>query len=86
MRAMKSFYATILDATFLARALCLYQSLITHNHQAGFGFYCMDNLSAELLEKLRPEQGYIVPHEAFASLALQAIRANRSRAEYCWTS
>jgi len=79
-------YATTLDKNFLARALCLYDSWRELVPGGDFGFYCMDQESVRVLERLAPERAVIVPHDQFATDELRATRQTRSMAEYCWSS
>jgi glycosyltransferase involved in cell wall biosynthesis len=46
----------------------------------------MDAESVKVLEKLSLPRAIVVPHEEFATQALEATRERRSMAEYCWTS
>lgn len=83
---LKVRYATTLDRNFLVRALCLYDSWREFVPDGEFGFYCMDEDSAQILEQMKPERAVVVRHEQFAFDDLLAVRATRSMPEYCWTS
>ena len=78
-------YCTIFDSAYLSRALALHESLLRASPSARLAFFCVDDKASELLSRMALERALIVPHAAFASGALAAARATRSRAEYCWT-
>ena len=80
-----SVYCTIFDAEYLPRALALHASLIRVNTTARFAFFCVDDRSAELLNKITPERSIIIQHDQFSTPELARIRTHRSRGEYCWT-
>lgn len=82
---MASVYCTIFDSNYLARALVLHASLMRVNRSALFAFFCIDDCSADLLDRLQLERSIIVRHEEFSSPELKQIRPHRSRGEYCWT-
>lgn len=83
---MKIAYATIIDARYLPRGLALQMSIARQDPSALFAFFCMDELSATLLESLQLAGCRIYREGAFAPAALRAVRGQRSVAEYCWTS
>lgn len=82
---MTSVYCTIFDSNYLARALVLYSSLMRVNDDSIFAFYCIDDRSAELLNKMQLDRSMIVRHDDFATKELIEIQPLRSRGEYCWT-
>lgn len=80
-----SVYGTIFDADYLPQALALHASLMRVNATARFAFFCVDEQSAELLDKIAPERSVVVRHDHFSTPELARTRAHRSRGEYCWT-
>lgn len=50
-----------------------------------FSFFCMDEASARLLEKLDLANCWIVRSEEFETKALLAAKRGRAMNEYCWT-
>lgn len=84
--ANSSVYGTIFDVAYLPQALALHASLMRVNKTAQFAFFCIDELSADLLIKLAPERSLVIRHDQFSPPELVATRAYRSRGEYCWTS
>lgn len=82
---MKTFYAVITDHSYVARVLCLYRSLQPWLGDKRFGFFCIDDGAAELLEPLRLPYATVLRHAGFASAALKQAKLNRKLNEYCWT-
>jgi hypothetical protein len=79
-------YATIIDARYLPRGLALQRSVARHDPSALFAFYCMDDLSAALVESMRLPHCRFYTEGAFAPEPLRTVRPQRSIAEYCWTA
>jgi len=82
---MRSFYAVTTDRGYVARVLCLYRSLQPWLGHKRFGFFCMDDEAADLLERLRLPHAAVVRHASFATAALQQVKPTRQLNEYCWT-
>lgn len=82
---MRSFYCTIIDINFLARALCLYRSLAPWLGEKTFAFYCIDNEPAAILESLSLDKAWVVRRSEFETSALRKARQERAVDEYCWT-
>jgi hypothetical protein len=82
---VRAVYCTICDAPYVPRALALHRALLKFNEQARFAYFCVDELSASLLEELDLPRAIVVREESFATPALRGLRASRSQAEYCWT-
>lgn len=83
---MKVLYATIVDANFVARALCLYRSLQPYlSANTSFAVFCVDARSAEALRSLDLRHLWIVPQTEFETMELLAVKSRRARNEYCWT-
>jgi hypothetical protein len=83
---MRFAYATIIDARYLSRGLALQMSIARHDPTAVFAFFCMDDLSAALVESLQLPRCRVFKESVFASGPLRAVRSLRSIAEYCWTA
>ena len=82
---MKTFYAAVTDRTYVGRVLCLYRSLQPWLGDKRFGFFCMDDEAAMLLEALHLPHAVVVRHEEFATPALGEVKPMRMMNEYCWT-
>jgi len=79
-------FCTLFNGRYLPQGLALYRSLETTAH-GRFVLYalCMDEYSADALERLRLPAARIVRLAEFENDALRAARSNRSFGEYCWT-
>lgn len=82
---MKTLYAVTTDRAYVGRVLCLYRSLQPWLGNKCFGFFCMDDDAAALLEALRLPHSIVVRHAEFATPALKKVRPTRKMNEYCWT-
>jgi len=82
---MKNFYAVVTDRNYIARVLCLYRSLEPWLHDREFGFFCVDEGAASLLERLHLPKAVVVRYEEFAFSALDAVKPTRKLNEFCWT-
>ena len=79
-------FCTLFNGRYLAQGVALYRSLEA-TARSGFVLHvlCMDEFSADTLERLRLPRLRIIRLAEFETDALRAARANRSFAEYCWT-
>lgn len=82
---MKAFYAVTTDRGYVPRVLCLYRSLQPWLGDTRFGFFCVDDGAAELLDKLDLPNAFVLRHADFASPELERVRPSRRLNEYCWT-
>lgn len=82
---MRTIYVTTLDRNYLARGLCLYRSLVNEHDSKAVAFYCMDKDSYEILQSLNLSNVSVVHYREIETPALEQVRKDRRRAEYCWT-
>ncbi len=78
-------YCTIFDSAYLARALALHASLLDASPSARLAFFCVDEAAAAVLSRLGLSRAIVVRESEFSTPALDRVRPQRSRAEYCWT-
>ena len=81
-----NYYCTLFDSNYLTRGLAMYESLRIHSKQK-FHLYILafDEEARAILTKLElPDVTVISLHE-FEDERMKAIKASRSRREYCWT-
>jgi len=79
-------FCTLFDANYLARALAMYRSLERHCTAFHLYVFAFDQKTEEVLAKLALNHVTVIGLDAFEDEALLAVKADRSRAEYCWTS
>lgn len=81
------YYVTLFDSHYLTRGLCLYESILKHS-QSDFRLVVivMDNECSDILRNLDLDKMIVVTLEEFEDAELLSIKAERSRAEYCWSS
>jgi hypothetical protein len=82
---MKTFYAVTTDRGYVARVLCLYRSLQPWLGEKRFGFFCVDQGAADVLDQLQLPHAVVVRHTEFETPALKEVRPSRKLNEYCWT-
>lgn len=78
-------YCTLFDSNYLDKGLVLYRSLercetAFHLYVFAFDEMCLKILEAEALPHLT-----VIPLTAFETPELQAVKKERTAAEYCWT-
>lgn len=79
-------FCTLFDANYLARALAMYRSLERHCPAFHIYVFAFDQKTEEVLAKLSLNHVTVIGLDAFEDEALLVVKADRSRAEYCWTS
>jgi hypothetical protein len=82
---VKTFYATVIDINFVPMALALYRSFAPFLDSKTFGFFCVDDESANLLQKMSLPNAWVLRPDDFETEALKRVRAERAVNEYCWT-
>lgn len=76
---------TLFDSGFLPQGLALYRSLQRHMPSGVLWVLCMDERAHEVLSALALPRLRLIRLEDVETPALQDVRKNRTRAEYCWT-
>lgn len=79
-------FCTLFDANYLARALAMYRSLERHCPAFHLYVFAFDQKTEEVLTQLALSNVTVIGLTAFEDEALLAVKADRTRAEYCWTS
>lgn len=82
---MSEHYVTLFDAGFLPQGLALQQSLQRHGGDAQLWVLCLDRRCLEALQRLALPAVRLLDLEQLETPRLRQLRAERSRAEYCWT-
>jgi hypothetical protein len=79
-------FCTLFNRLYLPQGIALYRSL---ERTMGVDFVlhvlCMDDFSADALDRLGLSRARIIRLDDFEDDALRAARANRTVGEYCWT-
>lgn len=78
-------FVTLLDSLFLPQGLALNTSLARHSKAYSLWILCVDDESYNSLKKLALANVTPLKLSDLEDETLLALRANRSRAEYCWT-
>jgi hypothetical protein len=78
-------YVTLFDAGFLPQGLALHRSLVRHGGDFTLWILCMDEAAHEVLSRLDLPSVKLLRLRDVESPELVAVKATRTRAEYCWT-
>lgn len=80
-------YCTLFDRNYLAKGLCLHESLSRHSSEPFLlHILAMDQATVWLLQDLQLENVRVIPLSTFErDLNLQKIKEGRTWTEYCWT-
>lgn len=78
-------YCTLFDSNYLDKGLVLYRSLCACESDFRLYVFAFDERCREVLEAEAPEHMVVVPLSEFETAELQKVKAERTRAEYCWT-
>jgi hypothetical protein len=85
MRSHSEVYVTLFDSFFLPQGLALYHSLLQHAGNFRLWILCIDRDCFTTLTSLNLEHVYLLNLEELENSSLLAVKAGRTRAEYCWT-
>ncbi|MBQ7866768.1 MAG: glycosyl transferase [Clostridia bacterium] len=78
-------FCTLFDSNYLDKGLALYRSMERVMDDFKLYILAMDDLCQTILEKKALSNVVVVSREDFEDDELKKIKAERSRAEYCWT-
>lgn len=78
-------FCTLFDSNYLDKVLALYHSLMTVKTDFKLYAQCMDDISADILNKMNLDRMVISYPEEFEDEILKKLKKERSKAEYCWT-
>lgn len=78
-------FVTLFDSNFLPMGMALHDSLMTHGQPFHLWILCMDELVEEQLKRISLPNVTLLPLREVETPELLAVKAGRTRGEYCWT-
>lgn len=82
---MKYNFCTLFDRNYIYKGLALHTSLLHHHPDFHLWILCMDDLTFNILEKLKLEKASLIRIDEFEDEDLKKVKLTRTVAEYCWT-
>lgn len=78
-------FCTLFDSYYLDKGLTLYRSLEQCTDDFKLYIFCFDDNSYAVLNDLKLKHAVITHHSRIEDAELLRLKAERSKAEYCWT-
>lgn len=78
-------FVTLFDSNFLPQGIALHASMERHINQYKLWIVCIDELSFEVLDRLRLPNIQILSLSNLESDELKRVKQSRTASEYCWT-
>ncbi len=78
-------FCTLFDSYYLDKGLTLYRSLEACAREFKLYIFCFDDKSFEVLGSLELTHAVLIHHADIEDEELLRLKAERSKAEYCWT-
>src|SRR5450830_482033 len=78
-------FVTLFDSNYLPLGICLHHSLVERAQSFHLWIVCMDELAETQLRELALPHVSLLPLREVETPELLAVKAGRSRGEYCWT-
>lgn len=78
-------FCTLFDSYYLDKGIALYRSLEKVAEDFHLYIFCFDDKSREVLRKQNFSHATVLHHSDFENESLLKLKAERSKAEYCWT-
>lgn len=78
-------YCTVFDLNYLAKGIALAKSLLNVNQVVMLYIFCLDQVTYEVLVKLKLANIIPIQNMQFECELLNKLKKTRSNAEYCWT-
>ena len=82
---MTEHYVTLFDSVFLPQGLALHHSLLEHGGDCVLWVLCLDDACLKTLQRLDLPRMQLLDLSKLETPELLAVKADRSRSEYCWT-
>jgi len=82
---MMEHYVTLFDSLFLPQGIALHASMERHAGQYTLWILCMDALAYEVLQRISLPNVRLLCIEQLETNELRRVKAERTKAEYCWT-
>ena len=79
------YFCTLFDSNYLNRGLVMYNSLQKFSKYFHLYIFAFDDLSFELLNKMKLTNVTVVSLKEFEDKELLIVKPTRTTAEYCWT-
>jgi hypothetical protein len=76
---------TLFDSNYMSRGLVMHDSLLITGTAFHLFIYAFDDDSYVILDKLKLRNVTLISLKEFENENLLAVKAGRTRAEYCWT-
>ena len=78
-------FCTLFDSNYLDKGLVLYDSMKTVMEEFKLYVLAMDDKCCDILKQLNLSNTVVISLQEFEDEELKKIKAERARAEYCWT-
>jgi hypothetical protein len=78
-------YVTLFDSSFLPQGLALHRSMVRELNTFNLWVLCVDRKAYEVLEQLKLPNVRLLDLADLETTELIAVKANRTKGEYCWT-
>lgn len=78
-------FCTLFDSYYLDKGIALYRSLEQVSDNFTLYIFCFDDKAYEILREMGLTHAVILHHSCFETPELLEKKAERSKAEYCWT-
>lgn len=85
MTANVEHFCTLFDRNYLPLGMALHSSLMAHAEPFHLWILCMDEVVEAQLKQLALANVTLMPLKTVETPGLLAVKAQRSRGEYCWT-
>lgn len=78
-------FCTLFDSNYLDKGIALYNSMLRVMDSFKLYIFAFDEKSEEILRRKQFKNVYVIGLKEFETPELLAVKAERTRAEYCWT-
>jgi len=78
-------FCTLFNVNYLAKGLALYESLVKTSPQFHLYIFAFDDLSQQILTEKKLAKATIIPLGEFENEQLLAVKADRTKGEFCFT-
>ena len=78
-------FCTLFDSYYLDKGLALYRSLEHCTDNFKLYIFCFDDNSYMILNDMKLKHAVVIHHSEIEDEELLRLKAERSKAEYCWT-
>lgn len=85
LEVIRMIFCTLFDSNYLDKGMALYESLEAVSDEFKLYIFAFDKTAKDILDSINYKNAIIIGYDSIEDDELRKIKAERSKAEFCWT-